>query len=227
MDLSGLNGALNTFSTAVVGGISRKVQTAYSADNALALNGQTATQMTSTANAHTDAHANNTSNPHGTTAAQIGAYSSSQIDTAVAALLPSGIVPLSAFGDALGTAIPVTLNTSNKTVNFAAGIPCLIAGQAFTLGAYSLAYATNATTLYYLKLTAGVISIIASAAALPESNTTMYIGKIVTDASGNVTSNTIGRVVRVDVYRVSATAAGSSIAVSNGTPDQSASLAWS
>ena len=227
MSLSDLNNALSSFSTAVVNGVTRKVESAYTADNALALNGQTSTQMVTAANAHTDAHANNQNNPHGTTASQIGAYSSSQIDTAVASLLPSGIVPLSAFGDALGTAIPFSVNTTNKTISFTAGIPCLIAGQAFTLGAYTLSYAVSAITYFYVKLNAGVVSIVTSATPLASSNTTMYIGKVTSDASGNLTQNSIGRVVRVDVYQVSAVAAGSSIPVSNGTPDQSAALAWS
>lgn len=226
MALSDLNTALSSFGTAVETAVTRKVANAFTADNASALNGQTSAQLVSTANTHTDAHANNTTNPHATTAAQIGAYPSGTVDNLVAALLPSGIVPVSAFGDAAGTAIPATVNTTALTVTFAAGIPCLIAGQAFTLGAYTLAYASNATTYYYLKLTGGVPSIIASATVLPESNTNMYVGKIVTNASGVITSNTIGRVARVDVYRVSPTAAGSAIAVSAGTPDQTASLAW-
>lgn len=226
MALSDLNTALANFSTSVETAVTRKVANAFTADNATALNGQTSAQLVTTANAHTDAHANNVANPHSTNASEIGAYPSGTIDTMVAALLPSGIVPVSGFGDALGTAIPVTVNTTNLTVNFTAGIPCLIAGQAFTLGAYSLPYVSSTTTYYYLKLTGGVPSLISSAAVLAESNTTMFVGKIVAGAAGAVTSNTIGRVARLDVYRVSPTAAGSSISVSAGTPDQTASLAW-
>lgn len=227
MALSDLNTALSNFSSSVETAVARKVANAYTADNASALNGQTSAQMVATADAYTDAHANNTNNPHNTNAAEIGAYSSTQIDTLIASLLPSGIVPVSAFGDAMGTAIPATINTTNLTVNFAAGIPILIAGQAFTLGAYSLNYVANATTYYYLKLTSGVPSLVSSASVLPESNTNMFVGKIVTNSAGTITSNTIGRVARLDLYRVSTTSAGSAIAVSNGTPDQTASLAWS
>lgn len=227
MALTDLEAALSSFGNAVETAVVRKVANAYTADNASAVGGQTSAQLVSTANAHTDAHANNTNNPHGTTAAQIGAYASATIDQLVAALLPAGIIPVSAFGDAQGTAIPATINTSNLTVNFAAGIPCLIAGQAFTLGAYSLNYVSNATTYYYLKLTSGVPSLIASAVVIAESNTNMYIGKIVTNASGVITNNTIGRVARLDLYRISTTSAGSAIAVSTGTPDATASLAWS
>lgn len=226
MALSDLTNALNSFSTAVSNAVTRKVANAFTADNASAVGGQTSTQLVATANAHTDAHANNTNNPHNTTASEIGTYPSGTIDTMVAGLLPTGIVPVSAFGDALGTALPVTTDTTNHLVNFGAGIPCLIAGQAFTLGAFSLGYTVNGTTLYYLRLIGGVPSIVSSATAIAESNTNMYLGKVVADSSGNITSNTINRVTRIDVYRVSTTAAGSAIPVSNGTPDQPSSLDW-
>lgn len=226
MALSDLNAALTSFGNAVSGAVTRKVANAFTADNASALNGQTSSQMVAAVNTVTNTHAARTDNPHATTAAEIGSYPSGTIDTMVASLLPSGIVPVSAFGDALGTAIPATVNTSNNTLNFAANIPCLIAGQAFTLGAYSLPYTVNGTMYYYLKLTAGVVSLINSSTVLAESNTTMFVGKITTNSSGVVTTNTIGRVVRLDVYRVSTTAVGSAISVSNGTPDAAADLAW-
>jgi hypothetical protein len=139
---------------------------------------------------------------------------------------PSGAVPVSAYGNATGSDIAVTFDTTNHLTNFAAGTQCLIAGQVLKLSAYSLPYTVNGTMYYYVQLNSGVVSIVASASVIVESNTNMYIGKVVSNSSGVITSNTIVRAVRLDVYRVSPTSAGSAISVSGGTPDASSSLNW-
>ena len=139
---------------------------------------------------------------------------------------PSGVVPVSAYENATGSDIAVTFDTTNHLTKFAANTQCLIAGQVLKLSAYNLPYTVNGTMYYYVQLNSGVVSIVASASVVAESNTNMYIGKVVSDSSGVITTNTIARAVRLDVYRVSTTQAGSAIAVSNGTPDAPADLAW-
>lgn len=216
--------ALTNFSTAVKTSVKRKVAQTAHADDAAALSGNSASTLVGIANSHTDQHANDKSNPHNTQAAALGTYTQAQINAKAAACLPSGILPVSAFGDAAGTAIPVTLDYANGQANFEAGIPCLIAGQFFTLPSFSVPFGkTNATTYFYLQLTGGVPAIVSSTTPKSESNTTMYLGLIQTDASGATMQYTLGRVdARLDTFRPSASAAGSAIAVS-ATGN---SLAW-
>lgn len=224
--LTALNNSLNSLVPTLTNKVNRKVAEAALADNALALNGQSASQMIATAAAHTDTHANNKNNPHGVTAAQIGAYSTSQVDAMVASLIPSGILPVSTFGTIDGAAIPMTVSGSTGAVNFSAGIPVIIAGQYFSLPAINFAVAKPSNNnKIYLQLQGGVPKIISSPSTIPESSTNMYLGSISIDASGNVT-NTVSHVVRIDTYRLSTTSAGSAIPVSTGTPDQTGHLAW-
>jgi hypothetical protein len=226
---AGLQTALNALVPAIVDSVNRKVAAAGQADNALALNGQTATQLTATAAAHTDAHAALTNNPHGVTAHEVGAYTQAEIDSTIAALIPSGLLPISTFGNVNGDVSDyITVNGSAGTVNFStAGIPLIMAGQAFILGTLSISIQKGATNKLYAQLVGGVPQFVSSTTAIPETSTNMYIGSVTLDASGNVTANTIAHVVRVDNYRISTSAVGGGIPVSTGTPDQTGNhLAW-
>lgn len=226
-NMAALANAFNTSFTALTDAAFRKVATAALADNANTLGNQTPTQLTATAAAHTDAHASNTNNPHGTTAAAIGAYTEAQIDALIASLLPSGIIPLSRFGAVDGSSLPVTFNGAAASVTFAANIPVLIAGQFFLLPQIVISGVTAATTYLYLRLTSGVPSIVASLTEVAESQTNMYIGAVAC-SGGTFTQNTIlaAGVTRIDLSRISTTAAGSAIPVSTGLPSETAHLAW-
>lgn len=226
-NMAALAEAFNTSFTALTDATYRKVATAAQADNANALGNQTPSQLTATAAAHTDAHASNSNNPHGTTAAQLGAYSTAQIDALIASLLPSGIVPLSRFGAVDGSSIPVTVSGTSANAVFAANIPALISGQFFLLPQTTLGLIANATTYFYLRLTSGVAAIVASATEVAESQTNMFLGAV-TLSGTSVTANTISPsgVTRIDLSRISTTAVGSAIPVSTGLPSESAHLAW-
>lgn len=227
--VSALNTSLNAMVPALANAVNRKVAQAALADNALALNNQSATQMIATAAAHTDAHAALTNNPHQVTADEVGAYPKTTIDSMIAALIPSGILPISTFGKPDGSGIPVTVtvNGNSCVVSFAAGIPAIMAGQAFALPAQALNFPSPVTMNVYLQLVGGVPSYTYSAVGQPETPTLMYLGTVATNGSGQVVENTIGHVVRLDNYRVSSTSAGSAIPVSGGTPDQTGQhLLW-
>lgn len=140
--------------------------------------------------------------------------------------IPDGVLPISRFGALDATGINYTSNTANRQLTIAAGNPLLMAGQTFTLAEQTLTYALSATTYLYAQLQNGVAAYVASATPIAESNTNMYIGKLVADASGNITSITILPVSRIDTFRPSTTQEGSAIPVSGGTPDQASGLLW-
>jgi hypothetical protein len=228
-----LNTAMGNSNTAVANATTRKVASASLADNANALNGQTSTQLVAAANTATNAHATNQGNPHGTTAAELGAYPSTTIDSMIAALIPAGILPISTFGNVNGSAPAVTVSVNNSaippvvSVTFAAGIPAIMAGQSLATPAQTVQFGINQAVNVYLQLVGGVPSYTYSTTSQPETSTLMYLGTVTTNSSGVVTGNTIGHVVRLDNYRLSTTAQGAAIPVSNGTPDQTGQhLAW-
>lgn len=82
------------------------------------------------------------------------------------------------------------------------------------------------TTFYaYIVVTGGVPAYVISTTDQAESPTVMFIGTIVTGAAA-ITSTNMVKVTRISNYRVTPTRGGSSIAVSAGTPDTTAALAW-
>lgn len=222
--LAALQQALSGFNSAVVNAANRKVSAATAADDAAALNGQSASTMIAAAASHTDAHANRTDNPHATTAAQLNAFTKDEVTALIASLLPAGIFPIDQFGTLDTSPIPQT-NTAT-VVNVTAGVPLLISGQYFTLPALTFTPGVSKTIFVYAKLVAGAAQWLASQTEIADSLTNMLVGKVITDASGNIASNTIGKVTRVDGYRISTTAAGSAIPVSTGLPSQTGTLAW-
>ena len=141
--------------------------------------------------------------------------------------LPNGVVPVSRFGTLGATGINYTSNVAAKQITITAGNPLLMAGQSFNnLPAQTLGYAVSATTYFYIQLIGGVPTYVASPTPIPESNTSLYFGKLVADASGNITSITLLPVSRLDTFRPSATQAGSAMPVSGGTPDAASGLLW-
>lgn len=140
--------------------------------------------------------------------------------------VPNGVLPISRFGALGATGINYTSDAATQQLTIAAGNPLLMAGQTFTLGAQTLTYALSATTYLYVQLQNGVPTYVASAAPIAESNTNMYVGKLVSDASGNITSITLLPVSRIDTFRPSTTQEGSAIPVSGGTPDTASGLLW-
>jgi hypothetical protein len=140
--------------------------------------------------------------------------------------VPNGVIPVSRFCQLGATGVAYTTSTSAKTITFTAGNPLLMAGQSFTLGAQTVSYAAGTTTLFYVQLQNGVPTYVASQAEIPESNTNMYFGQLTSDATGNITSITLLPVSRLDTFRPSTTAKGSSIPVSGGTPDAASGLLW-
>lgn len=141
--------------------------------------------------------------------------------------VPNGVLPVSRFGALGSSAIGFSTNVAQRQITFSAGNPLLMAGQTFaSLPAQTLSYAVSATTFFYVQLQNGVPTYAASATALAESNTNMFIGEVTADGSGNITASSFAPVSRIDTYRPSTTAKGSSIPVSGSTPDQSSGLLW-
>lgn len=210
---------------AVRGAFDRKTEEAFTADNALKLGDQSREQMISTSGSMVASHANNTNNPHGTTTETIGTYSAAVIDQKLGALVPKSILPFSQFGNP-DNAVPLVVNLSPFALSVAFGAtPVFISGDSYVAPAVTHVLTNNTVTYFYLKLVAGQATITFSLAQEPESSTVMFIGKV-RFAAGAVAENTIDKVTRIDIYRVSKVPAGSAIPVSIGFPGDPANLAW-
>lgn len=229
--LNTLTNQLNQFYAEIVTALGKKTATSFSSQNSSKLNGRTLAQAVTDATATLTTHANNKANPHGLTAAQVGAYDQAGFDTLFNQLLPSGILPISRFGTLDSAAVPTS--ALGWVFSTTATIPLIMAGGAFTLPTISVNLSTlfpgafaNKTFYVYVRLVAGVPSLLISQTQIADTITNMFIGTIATGA-GAIATITIKKVTRLDTFRVSNLPVGSAIPVSNGTPDAPAALAWS
>lgn len=198
---------------AVVG---RKAEMTAKADNALSIGEYTATTIINESKAIANAHIADKNNPHGTTAVQIGGVKGTTIDASVTGRIPEGILPIARYGDQTTGALPVS--STGLKVMWTAEVPCMMSGYARNAPIYEETLAPNTTYYVYLRWNGSTVSYFLSLTDLAETNTRMYIGRVVTDAS-SVTTLSIGRVTRIDTYRVSVSPVGSAIPVTSGTPN--------
>lgn len=120
---------------------------------------------------------------------------------------------------------------SGFVVYFTESTPVLIGGKVYTLPTTTInlsnvkANPANTTFYAYVVLANGVVSYQITTTPMAESHTVMYIGSIVTNST-NVATLSITHTTRIDLYRISPSAKGSAIPVSDGTPDVSSTLNW-
>lgn len=137
--------------------------------------------------------------------------------------------PLSQFGALDGAAVAVS--SSNFIVQFTSINPLFMSGQYFEIPVTDLDLSTvtatpGSKTFYmYVQLTLGTPNYTASLTELPENATTMFIGTVVTNAT-EITTLTINKVSRFDVYRPSLTQIGGGFPVSSGNPTETGSIGW-
>lgn len=224
-EIATMKTTIATSSAAVKGAFNRKTQEAFTADNALALNGKSASTLVTEGSQAAATHAALKNNPHGTTAADLSMYTAAQIDAIVAGLVPAGIIPLTQVGDPnTDVSWPGTVTVASRNVSLPS-MPLFMAGAAYTTPSAGFTVPDNTTQHFYIKLLAGVPTWVMQASTSPETTTSCYVGSV-QFSSGALAKNTLGKVTRIDTYRLSKTAAGSAIPVSLGTPDAAGTLAW-
>lgn len=159
-------------------------------------------------------------------------YSKTEAD---ARYVPQGILPITRVGSLDTAALPITFSTSAFTFTVTSTIPVLLSGRYLqistgtvnlnTADGGALTNPANKTVYLYVELVNSVAVFRMYTTAQLETFTRVYIGSMVTNGTG-VTSNTVSKVSRIDVYRPSLTAAGSAFPVSSGTPNASSTPGW-
>lgn len=213
--------------TAVTGLIqNRKAPAAYQAGDAATLNGQTSAEITAVMTDAVDAHIANHSNPHGLQPADINAYDKAEVDALLSGyMVNGGNFPISSYGTStVDQNVGAVVNAGSNSVTIPAQ-QVIMTGRLFELAQTTVTLTANAISELYVQLVNGTPQysvLLSTDAQLAESDTTMYIGSAETVNN----TNTIRSVVRLGLYRISTTAVGSAIPVSNGYPAQAGSLAW-
>lgn len=185
--------------------LKKKVASSFAANNALLLGGKTFAEIMSASQASAAAHIAGR-NKHNTTAAQVGSYSTAQVQAALAQLLAAQYVPISRYG-APGTTIAPTTSGLNLTLK---PVSCFLAGLYANLPQQVLSFAgyTNRTNYVYLEVSNGLLVYVIKTAKTPDTLTSMFLGTVVTSATA-ITSHTLTHLSRLDVCRMVTNANGS------------------
>lgn len=225
--LQALTTSIATYSAQVVAALHTKSASAGKSDNALKLNGQLPATMKATADTTANTHINNHSNVHQLTPAQLGTPPRAQVEERLAPLIPQGTLPISRWGSLDGA--PLGIQSSGWVLNITKTQIAIFNGRYYVapIASVDVSLTTgnpaNQTFNIYLKLTAGVVSYIASPTFTAERFDLMWLGTVTTNASV-IASFAIGRVTKLGRYRLSTTAVGSGTPVTPGVPSQVAHI---
>lgn len=234
-DLSDLQTALNSFNAAFGGLAHSKVPKAAAADDALSFGGSNATQWETSMQTFNNNHINNTANPHGTGANDLGSYSSIQILNRVALKVPISYLPVSFYGPLDGTTISVTGSGTN-TLKIAGPQNVMLMGQQIALptasflstGTFDDTGTTYTGTCYfYVRLYQGVMRYWVAKTQVADSQSMMFIGYYTVSGPNWLPLGSIQPVRRIDMYRLSLQDVGQATPVSNGAdPFVTSPLNW-
>ena len=196
--LVALKAAVDNVITVVPPALQKKVVSAFAASNALLLGGKTWAEVLTASRATATTHINSR-NTHGTTAAQVGGYTTAQVDAAVSTLLAAEHVPISRYG-APGTVIAPTLSGFDLNLK---EVTCFLAGKYALLPAQTLSFSgyASGTNYLYLEVVNGALTYVIRTSKIRDSLTQMFLGTVVTSASA-ITSHTLTHLSRLDVCRM-------------------------
>jgi len=224
-DLQDLQEAIDRIPAAINELAAAKRAAAYASDNADRLENTTAAALTTEAEATQAAHINSRSNPHVDTAANIGCYSIPEIDTMLAGLIPSGILPISATGLGMTNTLLIWPYSGDQFTVRAQSV--LMLGRFFTIGATtmrlsqifgSLAEYANKDIHVYVAMSEGSPVYVVSVERLSESLNRMYMATVRTNAAGAITASFGVSRQRLDTFTVTNIPSGSAIPRTDDMP---------
>lgn len=159
---------------------------------------------------------NNKNNPTGVTAAQINAYTKTEVNNLLSDKLKRDAVPIAYWGNSLSFNPGVSV--TGGTLKIANRVPVMMAGFHAIMEPANLTIPTAvaATVNVYLKLNAGVFTYVTDVQALQESPSLMYLGR----TTGNGTAATLTDltpVIQIAGYRLSNKRRGNAIPISDAS----------
>ena len=159
---------------------------------------------------------NNKNNPTGVTAAQVNAYTKTEINNLLADKLKRDAVPIAYWGNSLSFNPGVQAVGNQLKINNQ--VPVLMAGYHAVMEPASITIAVPQGSYFnvYLKLDAGVFGYTVDVQDLQESPTLMYLGRTVGNGtSANIVDMT--PVIQIAGYRLSNKRRGNAIPISDAS----------
>lgn len=195
MDNNSLNNAFTAMGAAIVAKLGKTSTNATEADNALALEGKTASQFSAEQAATLNAHIANNNNPHNVTADLVGAYTKSQVDQSLSKIYSYLNAPISFFGG--GQTETYSMNPMYSSTNRTITYPPVevVLNNIYKRFNNSVPVPVVAGINYiYARVVSGDIVLVSELASTetpptPESYTNMLIGVVVINEAGSLLRN--------------------------------------
>lgn len=174
------------------------------------------------------AHIARRDNPHQETMNTIGSYTAATVNDKIDDKMPLAIMPFSSYAvrellsrqqlEALWSSNGFSLTCSQAMNVILSGTPYVLPAKTLNLASV-VPDPSNKTFNVFVRLRFGVIDYMAREDSPPESISIMWIGKVVTNATG-IVSREFYPVTRVDTFRISDEPLGSVIPVAKGVIDE-------
>jgi len=174
-------------------------------------------------------------NPHKVTAAQVGAYTTAEVDTKLSGYIPVGIIPITAWnpngGGGMNTSVTVAgLITASIVVS---SDYVVINGRKYTFTAKQYQFNITKGQTVYLYMTckspSTAAGMVVEATTTPRADTydSFYVASFRWPSDEPFLIEKVSSVVMLDGYRLSPIRRGGSIPVSTGLPTDKGTFNWS
>lgn len=215
------------FTQQIVRVLSKKPTAVELSDDAPRLNNRTPAQMQADVDATTTAHAARTDNPHRLTPAILEAYTDTELNAKVNALVRVNTLPVTQFGSLDSTALPVS--SSGMQLRLTAQVPLILWGRYFMMPAINklitddVSSPANKTLYVYAEIIGGVPTYKLYDTFQIDGFNRLYIGTCNVGSSA-ISSVAIAKVTKIDNFRLSPVGIGAGIPYTSGLPTVAASI---
>jgi len=215
------------FTQQIVRVLSKKPAAVELSDDSPRLNNRTPAQMQADVDTLTTAHAARTDNAHRLTPAILAAYTDTELNAKINALVRVNTLPISQFGSLDNSSLPVS--STGMTLRLTAQIPLILWGRYFMMPMTNklitddVPSAANKTLYVYAEIVnnAPVYKLYETFQA--DAFNRLYIGTCNVGASA-ITSVAITKVTKLDNFRLSSVGIGAGIPYTTGLPTATASI---
>lgn len=178
---------------------------------------------------------NRRDNPHEVTAAQVGAYSKTTVDTLMTNYIPNGFLPFSRFGQPNGEFLNGTTVVTGDKVSisiYGNGMPVVLGGTVYELKDSDWEFtAVKGKNIYVYvnrdpSLGFASCQLVQTDTTRPDTPWDFVVGVIRWPESQVEPTADFYCVLMLETYRLSATPIGSAIPVSTGRPTEVGDFQW-
>jgi hypothetical protein len=225
--LNTLKAEVLDFTQQIVRVLSKKPTAVELSDDSPHLNNRTPAQMQADVDTLTTAHAARTDNPHKLNGTILTAYTDTELNAKVNALVRVNTLPVSQYGSLDNSALPASY--TGTTLRITAQVPLILWGRYYLMPAINKLITDDVSspwskTLYvYAEIVGGAPTYKLYDTFQIDSFNRLYIGTVSVGASA-ISAIAISKVTKLDNFRLSSVGIGAAIPYTSGLPTVTASI---